>query len=696
LLERLVTLQLLTKYQADQITAGVGADLILGNYRVLDRLGAGGGGVVLKGQHLRFRRPVAIKVLTETPEQDPKALPRFFAEMEAIGRLRHPNIVYALDAGEIPGGDEHAATLHYLVMEYVSGQDLAETVKHQGPLASDRACDLISQVAGALAEAHRQQLVHRDVKPSNVLVTPAGEAKLVDFGLARHFGHRMTEPGIPMGTLDFMAPEQARDSSTVDARADIFGLGGTLFWCLTGQTPFSSQGAPYERLLRRLIQPAASVRSYRPDLPAALEAAVARMLATEPDDRYPSMEVVQQALLPFRSLEGKTGLLTTSPSRETTSATGAGLADAGSVPSRRVLIVDDDSFMSRCNQGLLEQTGIAADRVASGEQALEALRARPYSLVLLDIEMPGLSGLETLRQLRQQPPCAHLKVIMCSGTTGADEMAEMLLAGADDYLTKPFSHVQLQARVKAALLLKETQDRSDLLNRQLLDVNAELEKDLQSRESTLIHAHKALVLALARLTEQRSAEPRGRLQRLSRYCRCLAEAAARLPSFAGQIDPNYVQMLDSCVPLYDLGKVALPDHILLKPGKLDAEERTIMETHTTVGADILRDVADRYRLARPFLQMAIDVARHHHERYDGTGYPDRQAGDAIPLAARLVMIGDVYDALRCRRPHRPPLSHPVAMRMILEEAAGHFDPSLLEVFRGCSDTFDQIFREVEA
>jgi putative two-component system response regulator len=283
---------------------------------------------------------------------------------------------------------------------------------------------------------------------------------------------------------------------------------------------------------------------------------------------------------------------------------------------------------------------------------------------------------------------------MCSGTTCADEMAEMLLAGADDYLTKPASAVQLRARARAALLLKGTQDRSDLLLRQLLEMNTALEKDLHASDSHLVHARNALALALARLVQLRTAEPCGRLRRLQRCCRCLAEEASRLPNFADQIDPNFVRLLECCVPLHDIGKVALPDHILLKPGKLDAEERTVMETHTTIGADVLREAAERFHFARPYLQMARDIARYHHERYDGTGYPDGLAGEAIPLAARLVAIAETYEALRTRRPHRPALPHAAAVRLMVEGSPGHFDPCLLQVFQRCAGVFEQIFREV--
>src|SRR5207249_4775363 len=244
---------LLTAYQAERIAAGTTFGLILGNYRVLERLGTGGMGVVFKAEHLLLPRLVAIKVLPATPDQDPELLHRFFTEMSTFASLQHPNIVNAVDAGEISGGGGDGGTLHYFAMEYIHGRDIEAHVDHKGRLAVAEACDLTYQVASALAEAHKHNLVHRDIKPSNILVTPQGQAKLLDFGLARHFRSRMTTPGIVLGTIDYMAPEQARDSSTVDIRADIYGLGGTLFWSLTGRVPFPSKGNTIMDLARRKV-----------------------------------------------------------------------------------------------------------------------------------------------------------------------------------------------------------------------------------------------------------------------------------------------------------------------------------------------------------------------------------------------------------------------------------------------------------
>ena len=252
--------------------------------------------------------------------------------------------------------------------------------------------------------------------------------------------------------------------------------------------------------------------------------------------------------------------------------------------------------------------------------------------------------------------------------------------------TKPFSLTQLTARIKAALNLKTAQDRSDLLTHLLLTMNHELDQSLHARNSDLVEARNALVLALAELVAYRDVESGSHLMRLQHYSRFLAEQAAQCPGLAGQIDTNFIQLLACCAPLHDIGKVGLPDYILLKPGKLAPDERIIMQTHTTIGAAVLQKVARQHGFAATFLQMAIDIARHHHERYDGTGYPDRLAGSAIPLAARIVAVGDVYDALRSRRVYKPALSHQEAMSVMTQSCNGQFDPILFQIFQQNADS----------
>jgi response regulator RpfG family c-di-GMP phosphodiesterase len=691
LLQRLVERGLLNAYQASRLRADKGFGLVLGNYRVLDRLGAGGMGVIYLAEHTRMRKRVAIKTLVWSDDQDERLLSRFYAEMRAVGQLRHPNIVSAIDAGEVRGPGPDARVLHYFVMEYLPGQDLEALVNAQGPLAPDRSCQLAHQVADALVEAHRRGLIHRDLKPSNVLVTPEGAAKLLDFGLARNYGARLTDPGAVLGTIGYMAPEQAQDATAVDVQADIYSLGATLFWCLTGRDPFPLTNNVAQDLVQRLTTAPPSVCAARPELPGGLDTVVAKMMAVKPEDRYPDGQAVMRALLPFLEVRRRETVAATLPLSAPSRSGGKGPGAGPRV--HRVLVVDDEAGIRTFCTLALRADGIECDEAADGLKALDALAAKASDLVLLDIDMPNLDGVDTMRRIRQVPPAANLKVVMLSGRAAADDMAQMLLAGADDFLPKPFSIVQLRARVKAALRLKDAQDRSDLLNRHLLAVNAELERSLTARDVDLVSARNALVLALAKLVEVRSTETGAHLLRLQRFCRCLGDEAMAGGDFGVAVDEAFVHTLEACAPLHDIGKVALPDEILHKPGKLSPEERLQMQTHTVIGADTLQTVARQHAFAAGFLQMAVDIARHHHERYDGTGYPDRLAGDAIPLAARFVAVADVYDALRSRRVYKPPLPHHTAVLTMTEGSPGHFDPKLLAVFHRCLPRFEQIFRE---
>jgi len=696
LLPRLVEAKLLTQYQADRIAVGTTHGLVLGNYRVLNRLGAGGMGVVFLGEHVQLRRLVAIKVLpmSSMADRGSTLLSRFYNEIRMIAQLQHPNIVWALDTGQLAAPDPDAPNLYYHVMEYVPGKDLEEMVRSDGPLTLSRACDIVYQAASALAEADKHHLVHRDIKPSNILVTPEGQAKLLDFGLARTLDHRHTQPGIVLGTIDYVAPEQVRDASSVDIRADIYSLGGTLYWCLTGKTPFPSDASLPQLMMRRISQPPPSVRSVRSEIPPELDDLLARMMATAADARFPTPTAVMRALLPF--LQSDSGELCYLPSRNFArpAAEGDEQQEFEGAPGQRVLIVDDEEAIRGISRMILEAQGIACTEAIDGRQALEAIRSKPFDLILLDVDMPRMSGPEVLRHLRDTPPVPNLKVIMTSGRASSDEMSSMILAGADDFLSKPFSMVQLLARVKAALRLKTAQDRSDTLMRQLMTQNAQTDKNLQARDSDLVHARNAMVLALAELVAYRGAATSAHLQRMQSYVRAFAEEAASLPGLAGQLQEAFIHMLEGATPLHDIGMIGLPEHILLKPGKLAPDERIIMQSHTTIASDIFQKVARKHSFSAAFLQMAIDIARHHHERWDGKGYPDRLAGSDIPLAARIVAIADVYDALRSRRHHKPALGHAAAVQIMTEASTGHFDPVLLNAFQRCHGQFECIFREL--
>ena len=288
----------------------------LGDYDLLEKLGEGGMGVVFKAQHRRMKRLVAIKMIARREIGSPDAVKRFYREVEAAAKLNHSNIVQAYDAREHDG-------VHYLVMEYVEGKDLAAVVKQRGPLPIAQAVDYVIQAARGLQYAHKHQMVHRDIKPSNLILDTEGTVKILDMGLARIAGladdggqDRLTGSGQMMGTCDYMAPEQALDSHHADARADIYSLGCTLYRLLTGHVPYQGETL-IQVLLAHRESPTPSLCQDRPDVPPQLDAMCRKMVAKKPEDRYQSMTAVIAAL---ETCVGGRGVTATSVGEEATAA----------------------------------------------------------------------------------------------------------------------------------------------------------------------------------------------------------------------------------------------------------------------------------------------------------------------------------------------------------------------------------------
>ena len=690
LMRHLFDARLLNSYQIERVKAGHLRGLILGNYRVVGSLGCGGMGIVQAAEHILMRRAVAVKVLPIGAQERKELITRFLREMRSVARLNHPNIVSAFDAGVCPRSSLVEADLYYFVMELLEGQPLDDFVLGK-TLSIAKACAFIYQVAGALDEAHRHNLVHRDIKPSNIFISSDGQAKLLDFGLVREqLGPALTSPGVVVGTPEFMAPEQAADAGIVDIRTDIFGLGGTLFFSLTGENPFNLDGTIFEVMDRRQTTPARSARAVRADVPVALDKVIGRMLALDPAERFQTPRSVMQALLPF--LEGDSRY------------TGDNLLDSdellrqsaptqGKTKRGRMLVVYPDPNVRRSLARLLSLNEIEGFEAATGDNLTSFIRNENIDAVLLGFQQDASAEL-ILKALRDNPPRPNLKVLAVSPRFTPAEVSRLLTAGADDCLQLSISNVQFIARVNTALKDKETQDRTDMLSRQLLELNSQMERNLDSRTTNLSQARNALVLALARLVEYRSTEGMVHLTRVQRYCAILGREATLSQQFADLIDEPFLQALESSAPLHDIGNVGLPDEILFKAGRLDPKERQVMQRHTLIGAETLQQVAKSFGPSVGFLGMAIDIIRHHHENYDGTGYPDNLAGNDIPLAARIMTIADNYDALRARRVQRAGFCHAAAMQIMTESSPGKFDPNLLVAFERCASQFDRVFADL--
>jgi serine/threonine protein kinase len=280
----------LSKYQSTVLAQGKPQALQFGHYLLVSQLGSGASGHVFKARHRTSQRDVAIKVLAAEVAQDPTSVKRFRREVEAAGRLEHRHIVRSVDAGEYNGQ-------HYLVMEYVDGSDLASIVKTRGPLPVDEAIHCVLQAAEGFRFAHEAGVVHRDIKPGNLLLDKNGTVRILDLGLVRFegAGDGLTATQQVMGTVDYMSPEQSADTKRADARADIYSLGVTLWYLLTGRRMYESKNM-VERIMMHRSAPIPSLTSARPDVPAALDAVFKRMVAKHPDERYQTMAEVGRAL----------------------------------------------------------------------------------------------------------------------------------------------------------------------------------------------------------------------------------------------------------------------------------------------------------------------------------------------------------------------------------------------------------------
>lgn len=347
-------------------------------------------------------------------------------------------------------------------------------------------------------------------------------------------------------------------------------------------------------------------------------------------------------------------------------------------PSKRVLVVDDDPRNREYLRLLLETEGHAVLEAADGTDAVERARGERPDLILLDAMMPGKDGFQVVRELKSGDSTRSIPVIMVTALDDRAARMRALDCGAEEFLSKPLDRAELWMRVRNLLRLKHYSDLLELHNRTL-------EQQVRERSAQLSASHLDTIYTVMRAAEFRDQETGAHIKRISYYSR---ELARRLG-----MDSGFVDTIFHASPLHDVGKIGIPDHILLKPGPLDGGERAVMQTHTSLGARILTQGDS----ASAYLRMGADIALSHHERWDGSGYPTGLAGEAIPLSARIMAICDVYDALRSRRPYKQPMPHDQAMRIILRgdgrTLPGHFDPSVLDAFAGSQALVEAIYAE---
>lgn len=355
----------------------------------------------------------------------------------------------------------------------------------------------------------------------------------------------------------------------------------------------------------------------------------------------------------------------------------------GFIERPTILVVDDTSDNLLLMSTLLK--GTYTVKVAnSGEKALKYLQGdfNP-DLILLDIMMLGLSGYDVIRNLKSNPKTRDIPVIFLTAMSSAEDEKKGLELGAVDYITKPISPSIVLARIKSQLQVKAA---SDFLN----DKNLYLETEIAKRTHEILAVQDVTILAMASLAETRDLETGNHIRRTQHYVKALAQKLKTHPTFSYFLTDHMIEILFKSAPLHDIGKVGIPDSILLKPGKLTFTEFEIMKTHTTLGRDAIKHAEKELGVQVEFLRIAKEIAYNHQEKWDGSGYPTGASGNDIPISARLMALADVYDALISRRVYKEPMPHEIAVKIIVEGKGKHFDPDIVDAFLPLQDEFQSI------
>ena len=350
------------------------------------------------------------------------------------------------------------------------------------------------------------------------------------------------------------------------------------------------------------------------------------------------------------------------------------------------LLVVDDTPENLAVLGELLQPEYVVRAATNGIRALQIAATNPQpELILLDVMMPDMDGYEVLARLKADPRTAAIPVIFITAMDRMEDEEHGLNSGAVDYITKPLRPAIVLARVRTQLDLKHARDR-------LSDQNAWLESQvaLRMRENQMIQ--NVSMRALASLAETRDNETGNHIRRTQGYVSVLAAALANHPRFPTLLRPEVVDLIIKAAPLHDIGKVGIPDAILLKPGKLTLPEWAVMKSHCRLGSDAIMTALQGEENHGPlaFLHVAMDIAHSHHEKWDGSGYPEQLSGDMIPISARLMAVADVFDALISRRVYKPPLPLDESIEIIRSGRGSHFDPDIVDAFLVRIDEFTRI------
>lgn len=363
-----------------------------------------------------------------------------------------------------------------------------------------------------------------------------------------------------------------------------------------------------------------------------------------------------------------------------------------------ILVVDDTPDNLKLMSGLLKDD-YKVKIANSGEFALEIAQSEfPPDLILLDIMMPEMDGYMVCFHLKANPKTAHIPVIFLTAKTEVVDETKGFELGAVDYITKPISPAVVLSRVAAHLSVKKMQDmlrdENSVMKKMqefLNDKNSFLESEIQKRTAEINAIQDVTIHAMASLAETRDSDTGNHIRRTQQYVKVLAERLRKHPRFSDFLDDDkIIEMLFKSAPLHDIGKVGIPDKILLKPGKFTPEEFEIMKTHTTLGRNAILQAERELGIEVAFLKHAKEIAHYHQEKWDGSGYPMGLAGNDIPISARLMAVADVYDALISRRVYKQGMPHEKAVQIISESKGTHFDPDIVDAFLELQEKFREI------
>ncbi len=348
-----------------------------------------------------------------------------------------------------------------------------------------------------------------------------------------------------------------------------------------------------------------------------------------------------------------------------------------------ILIIDDSPDVINLISGLLKKN-YKVKAANNGEKGIQVAQSdNSIDLILLDIMMPGISGFDVCEQLKADPSTANIPVIFLTSMTNLDDELRGLKLGAVDYVTKPISPPVLLARIENHLKIKAANDF-------LKDKSSFLESEVTKRSKELAAIQDVTILAMASLAETRDNETGNHILRTKFYVKELAEYLKTHPRFKDALTDHAINILYKSAPLHDIGKVGIPDSILLKPGRLTPEEFEVMKTHTMLGRDAITQAESHLGMEVDFLKFAKEIAYSHQEKWDGSGYPQGLSGDNIPISARLMALADVYDALISRRVYKIGMTHEQAIQIITEGRGTHFDPDITDAFLEINECFREI------